>query len=144
MNVKRRDEPVATDTVYCNTPTIDNGSTSAQIFVATKTLVTDVYGMKTDKQFVNTLEDNIRKRGAMSKLISDRAQVEISKRVQYILRALFIDDWQSEPHRQHQNPAERRYQTVKRGTNILLDRTGAPAYTWLLAMIYVCFVLNFT
>ena len=34
----------------------------------------------------------------MSKLISDRAQVKISKRVQDILRALFIDNWQSEPH----------------------------------------------
>ena len=61
-----------------------------------------------------------------------------------ILRALFIDDWQSEPHRQHQNPAERRIQTVKRRTNTLLDRTGAPAYTWLLAITYVCFALNFT
>ena len=100
--------------------------------------------MKHDKEFVNTLEDNIRKRGAMDKLISDRAQVEISKRVHDILRALFIDDWQSEPHCQHQNPAERRIQTVKRGTNTLLDRTGAPAYTWLLAILYVCFVLNFT
>ena len=54
--------------------------------------------MKSDKQFANTLEDNIRTRGAMDKLISDRAQVEISKRVLDILRALFIDDWQSEPH----------------------------------------------
>ena len=54
--------------------------------------------MKTDKQFVNTLEDNIRKRGAMDKLVSDSAQSEISNGVKEILRALFIDDWQSEPH----------------------------------------------
>jgi hypothetical protein len=47
LNVKRRDEPVATDTVYSNTPAIDGGETCAQIFVGTKTLVTDVYGMKT-------------------------------------------------------------------------------------------------
>jgi hypothetical protein len=69
--------------------------------------------MKTDKQFVNTLEDNIREGGAMSKLISDRAQVEISNKVTDILRALFISRWQSEPHQQHQNYAEKRYQTVK-------------------------------
>ena len=61
FNVKRRHEPVATDTIYSNTPAIDDGSTSAQIFVGTKTLVTDIYGMKHDKEFVNTLEDNIRK-----------------------------------------------------------------------------------
>ena len=63
--------------------------------------------MKTDKQFVNTLEDNIRKRGAMDKLISDCAQVEESKQTHDILRAYAIDDWQSEPGYQHQNFAER-------------------------------------
>ena len=31
---------------------------------------------------------------------------------------------------------------MKRATNTLLDRTGAPAYTWLLAISYVCFILN--
>ena len=93
FNVKRRSEPVATDTVYSDTPAMDDGSTCAQLFVGTKTLVTDVYGMKTDKQFVNTLEDNIRKRGAMDNIISDSAQSKISNRVKDILRALFIDDW---------------------------------------------------
>ena len=34
--------------------------------------------MITDKQFVNTFEDIIQKRGAMDKLISDNAQVEVS------------------------------------------------------------------
>ena len=144
FNVHRRDEPVATDTVYSDTPAVDSGATSAQLFVGTETLLTDVYGMKTDKQFVNTLEDNIRERGAMSKLISDRAQVEISNKVMDIVRALFIRTWQSEPQQQQQNPAERRYQTVKTMSNTVLDRTGAPAYTWLLCLMYVCFILNFT
>jgi hypothetical protein len=79
LNVQRRDEPVATDTVYSDTPAIDRGETCAQILVGTETMVTDVYGMKTDKQFVNTLEDNIRERGAMYRLLSNRAQVEIVK-----------------------------------------------------------------
>jgi len=142
LNVFRRDEPVATDTVYSDTPAIDDGATCAQIFVGTKSLVTDVYGMKTDKEFVNTLEDNIRERGAMNKLISDRAQSEVSNKVLDILRALCIDDWQSEPHQQQQNPAERRYQNVKQMSNTMLDRTGAPASTWLLCMQYVTFILN--
>jgi hypothetical protein len=68
--------------------------------VSTETLITDVYGMKSDKQFVNTLEDNIREHGAMSKLISDRAQVEISNKVHDICRALFISSWQSKPLQQ--------------------------------------------
>ena len=107
-------------------------------------MFTDVYGMKSDSQFVITLEDHIRDRGAMSKLVSDCAQVEISKRVIDILRALCISSWQSEPHQQQQNPAERRYQTVKGMTNTLLDRSGSPAYTWLLAMMYACFILNYS
>ena len=107
-------------------------------------MFSDVYGMKTDSQFVNTLEDCIRERGAMSQLVSDCAQVETSKRVLELIRALCISNWSSEPHQQHQNPAERRYQTVKRMTNTLLDRSGSPASTWLLAITYVCFILNHT
>ena len=33
---------------------------------------------------------------------------------------------------------------MKRQTNALLDRIGAPPHTWLLVMTYVCFVLNHT
>ena len=65
-------------TVFSNMPAIDVGLTCAQLFVGCETLVTDVYGMKMDKEFVNTLEDNIRKRGAMDKLISDWTQSEVS------------------------------------------------------------------
>jgi hypothetical protein len=75
--VQHHDEHVATDTGYSDAPKIDGGETCAQIFVGTETLmvpsfvgsetlmVTNVYGMKTEKQFVNTLEDNIPKRGAV-------------------------------------------------------------------------------
>ena len=143
-NVHRRSEPVATDTVYSDTPAIDSGVTAAQFFCGTESLVCDVYPLKSDKQFVNTLLDNIRRRGAMSKLISDRAQVEISNKVQDVLRNLMISDWQSEPHQQHQNPAERRYQDAKRLANRLMDRTGSPASLWLLALMHVCMILNFT
>jgi len=140
--VHRHQEPVATDTVYADTPAIDDGSTCAQIFVGRESLVTDVYGMKTDKEFINTLEDNIIHQGAMDKLLSDRAQVETSKKVQDILRALIIDDWQSEPHHQHQNFAENWWQTLKMYCNNVLNCTGAPPYTWLLCLLWVSFVLN--
>jgi hypothetical protein len=138
FNVHRRDEAVATDTVYSDTPAIDCGHTSAQFYCGMESLVCDVYGMKTDKQFVNTLKDNIRRRGAPNRLLSDRAQVKISNRVQDILRAYCIGDWQSEPY------PERRYQDVKRMSNVIMDRTGSPAYLWLLALTYICFILNFT
>jgi hypothetical protein len=144
LNVTRRNESVACDIVYADVPAINDGSIAAVLFVGTDTQVTDVYGIKTDKQFVNTLEDNITQRGAPNKLISDSAQVIIGNKVQDILRTLCIANWQSEPYQQHQNAAERRYQTIKGSANRLLDRTGAPANTWLLCLQYVCYLLNHT
>ena len=79
-------------------------STAAVLFVGTKTQVTDVYGIKTDKRFVNTLEDNIIQRGAPHKLLSDRAQVIISNKVLDILCTLLIGNWKSYPQQQQQNP----------------------------------------
>jgi hypothetical protein len=123
MNVPQRFEPVATDSVYANAPAINNGCTAAQFFVGRKTLVCDVYPLKSDKEFINTLEDVIHKRAAMAKLISDSAQVEISNHMKDLLRALIIYDWQSEPHQQQQNFAERMFRDVKRLVNWLALRT---------------------
>ena len=141
FNVHRRHEPVATDTVFCSTPAV-GGFTCAQIFVGRHSHVIDIFGMKTPGDFHGTLQDVIRKRGAMDKLISDRAQVEISKAVVQTLRALVIADWQSEPHYQHQNYAERQWQELKRLTHVVLDRSNAPAKFWLLCLHYVAFILN--
>jgi hypothetical protein len=77
---------VATDTIYSDTPAINCGITSAQLFVGTKTHTADVYPIKSDtKQFVNTLLDNITQCGAPPKLISDGTQVEICERVKQVL-----------------------------------------------------------
>ena len=92
LNIKRRTEPAATDTVYCDTSAIDDGSKCAQIFVATKILVSGIYEIKSDKQFFDSLEDNIRQRGEIDKIIPDSSQSEISLRVKHMLRYLFIDD----------------------------------------------------
>jgi len=142
LNVLRRNESVATDTVYSATPAIGSGVKYAQVYVGTTTLLCDVYPMKLPSMFVNTLEDNIRDRGAMNQLISDSASVEISSRVQDILRAYVITSWQSEPHQQQQNPFERRWQTIKQHVNLLLDRSGSPASTWLLCLQHVVYILN--
>ena len=87
-------------------PAVDSGGKQAQVFVGRDTLVADAYPMKSGKQFVSTLEDNIRRRGAMDKLLSDSARTEISNKVMDILRAYHISNWHSEPYHQNQNPAE--------------------------------------
>jgi hypothetical protein len=109
-NVKRRNEAVATDTVFRDIPAVDSGVTASQIFVGRESLVADVYGLKTNKAFVNTLEHNIRERGAMDNLISDCAKAETSERIKHILRALCISSWYSKPYHQNQNFAENRYE----------------------------------
>ena len=103
-NIPRRDEPLATDTVFSDTPAIDSGATIAQIYVGTESLVGAAYPMKREKEFPNTLQDEIRARGAPTKLITDSASVEMSWKVLDILRYLCIGAWQSEAHHQHQNP----------------------------------------
>jgi hypothetical protein len=144
LNVHQREEALATATVYSDVPAVDSGVTIAQLFVGLTSTVCDVYPLKTKKAFVNTLQDVIRRRGAPSKLVSNRAPVEISSRVKDILRSLIIGDWQREPHQKHQNPAERKYQDGKWMANTIMDCTRLPLQTWLLALMYVCFVLSFT
>ena len=144
FNIPRRNEPVATDTIFSDTPAVNDGSTMAQFFVGRDTLVCDAYGIKSQKQFINTLYDNIRFRGAMNTLITDGGRYEISKKVADLLRSLFIKQYESEPYHQHQNKAEQRYGVVKRYINTLMNLTGAPAHCWLLCMLYVCNLLNAT
>ena len=46
FNIPRRNEPVATDTVFHDTPAINDGSSMAQFFVGKDTSVCDAYGIK--------------------------------------------------------------------------------------------------
>ena len=142
FNIPRRSEAVATDTIFSDTPAVDDGSTMAQFFCGRDTLVCDAYGIKSTKQFINTLSDNIRKRGAMDTLISDGGKYEISKQVTDLLRSLFIQDYQSEPYHQHQNKAENRFGLAKCYTNTVMNTSGCPACCWLLRLQYICVVLN--
>ena len=142
FNIPRRSEAVATDTIFSDTPAVDDGSTMAQFFCGRDTLVCDAYGIKSTKQFINTLSDNIRKRGAMDTLISDGGKYEISKRVTDLLRSLFIQDYQSEPYHQHQNKGENRFGLAKRYTNTVMNTSGCTACCWLLCLQYICVVLN--
>eukprot|EP00957_Ditylum_brightwellii_P007912 599213-Ditylum_brightwellii.AAC.1 len=64
----------------------------------------------------------------MKGLFSDNAKAQTSLAVKDMLQQYNIDDMQIEPHQQNQNPAERCIQEVKTMTNVMMDRSGAPAY----------------
>ena len=95
LNIPRRHEPVATDTIFSDTPAVDSGVKQAPVFVGRDMQVADAYPIKNGKQFINTLEDDIRRRGAMDKLLSDPAKTEISNMAMEILRAYHISNWHS-------------------------------------------------
>jgi hypothetical protein len=72
-NVKRRNEPMAMDTIYgpVGHPTIANGSTHAQFFIGRKSNYRSVYPCgKSDKDVHRCVEDEIWKLGAMDVLVS--------------------------------------------------------------------------
>ena len=98
----------------------------AQFFCGRDTLVCDAYGIKSTIQFINTLSDNFRNRGAMDTFISDGRKYKISKQVTDLLRSLFIQDYQSEPYHQHQNKAENWFGLAKRYTNTVMNTSGCP------------------
>ena len=142
-NVNRRSEAVASDTFFFD---IDawGGIKCCQFFIGRRSLFMSVHGMKTDGEFVNALEDEIRKRGAMEKIITDCAKAEISKRVKDILRNLYIDDHQSEPHHQNQNIAERYIQEAKKHAHWVLNTSGAPPESVMLVLEYITYIWNRT
>jgi hypothetical protein len=54
--VKRRNEAVATDTIFSDTPAVDSGAKAAQLFVGRTPLVVYIYGIKTDKELSTLLK----------------------------------------------------------------------------------------
>ena len=94
LNIPRRNEAVATDTIYGpGCPAVDNGSTAAQFFVGRKSGFCAVEGLgKSDKGHPVALMNHIRRYGAMDTIISNNAQAQISRRVEEILNLLQIRD----------------------------------------------------
>jgi hypothetical protein len=91
-NVDRWNEDIATDTFFSDTPTCDDGiyyghsgCTMAQLYAGKRSSKTVAYGMKSETQMPNTLEDVIRKHGAPNCIFSDNVKVQIGKHVHDIL-----------------------------------------------------------
>ena len=138
FSIHRCSEAVATDTIFSDTPAVDDGPTMAQFFCGHDTFVCDAYGIQSTIQFIDTLSDNIRKWGAMDTLIT----YEISKGVTDLLHSLFIQDYQSDPYHQDQNKDENCFGPAKRYTNTVMNTSGCRVCCWLLCLQYICVVLH--
>jgi hypothetical protein len=129
------------DIVNADPPVVNDGTV---LFIGKYTHVTIINGFKSDKQFVNTLEDNIVRPGAPHKLISNSAQVTFGCKFQDILQFICLNGCSREPYHQQENDVERRNQTIDGATNHLLYQTSAPPYTWLISLKYVWYILHHT
>ena len=146
--VERTNERVASDTFFSQVPASDDGIsghagvTMAQIFTGCTSRHTAGFPMKSETNMPDTIEDYIRRHGAPTALITDNAKVAIGAKAQAILRSYVIGDYQSEPHYQNQNPAERRIQDIKVMLNAVMSRTGTPCGYWLLCLSYCIHLMN--
>jgi hypothetical protein len=137
---KSRNEPVATDSVYSDTPAINNGARCAQFFVGRDTLVCNEYPMKIDKEFVNTLEDNIYRQEPMDPSVPKLELVIMW--LTYWGPLLLMTGKVN--HYQHQNLSGQLYGTVKSRCKIVICHSGAPANTWYSCLEYLYYLLNHT
>jgi hypothetical protein len=133
---------VATDTFFSDVSAHDDGilehggSKMVQLYCGTTSLIAAIFSMWNESEMPSTLLDFIRKLGAPNGLFSDNAKIQIGKTIQTILRMYSIDKMQSEPHHQHQNPAERQIQDIKKVSNHIMDRIGTPSKFWLLSLLH--------
>ena len=88
------------------------------------------------------MQDRVHIRGVLTKLFVDSTSMYRGWKVTKFLQDILTLLRQCESKHQHQNPAEIRYETVKRHTNRTMDRSGTPPTAWFLCLVYICFYLN--
>ena len=143
FSIPRCSEDVATDTIFSNTPDVDDCSTMTQFFYGHDTFTCGTYGIKSTKQFINTLSATTRKWGAIDTLTSDGGKYVISKGVTDLLHSLFIQDFKSEPYHQHQNKVKNRFGHAKHYPKTVMNTSGCPACSWLFCLQCICVVFNY-
>ena len=147
-SARRIDDWFSTDTMFFDVPAHDDGIPGhsgckmLQLYAGNVSHFLSGFPMSSETQLPVTFREFIRKHGAPRGLFSDNAKSETSTMMKELHRYYLIDDGQSEPHYEHQNPVERRIQDVKRITNNVMDRVGCPSKFWLLCILFVISLLN--
>ena len=112
------------------------------MIVGNTSTFTAVYGMKREGEGLETLEQFITDWGAPDCIRRDNSKMQNSDGWKKMERKMKIKSETSEPHNQQQNPAERRIQTIKRGTQEIMDRTGSPKFMWFECLTYYTAIMN--
>ncbi|GAX18752.1 hypothetical protein FisN_26Hu045 [Fistulifera solaris] len=124
MNVARRKEAIATDTIFSNTKAFGLGVKHAQLFVGVDSGVIDIYPLHSQTHFATVLTDVIRDRGAPTRVLSDQAKAVVVTSTRTMLNG--------------------RFKTSKWICDIVMDRSGAPDDLWFECLSHVADILNHT
>ena len=102
--------------IFSDTPAVYGGETSAYFFVGTKSHLVSVHKTKVadEDAALESSQDRVHKYDRPKRLLVKNAGVYCGNRFTQYPRDLWISLWRSESKKQNQNPAERKYQTVKR------------------------------
>ncbi len=140
LSIPRLHEMYTTDTMLANIPSYE-GYNAAQIYAGEKSGRKEVYGLRTEAQAHHAMEEFIREVGAPYCLHSDNAKAETSRICNDLTRRYAIKQTTSESYYPWQDSLERSIQDVKKGMEIMLDRTRADPRLWFKAMECAVFVL---
>ena len=147
-NVHCLDEWYSTDTLIANIPATDDGvpghggCTMLQVYSGLDSELLYGQPLSSESELPDTLHDFIREYGTMEGLMSDNAKSKTSFTMKDIFHMYSIEDCQSEPHDQHQNPIEHQIQDIKCIMHGIMDHVGCPTPYWLLCCLYVIGLLN--
>ena len=139
----RIQETVASDTLFASIPAI-NGYTSAQLFVCTRSLVMQVYPLRSESEGPTALKDFIRDIGVPLAMRTDNSKMQDGAGWKDVLRRFGIKSSFTEPHHPWQNRAELYIGRVKNMMEILFNRTGAPNELWAKGLEHIVYVWNRT
>ena len=146
LNGRRINEGISTDKLYANCADVISGYTTAHVFYGMHSTNIQIYGHKPGGDgFFNCYKDFCRDHGIPSTLRRDNAGENHSGKVTQFNREFIVKDEFSEVENQQQNTVETGgIRWLKSALHVLLDMTGAPAWTWYLAAMYLADVHNHT
>ena len=123
---------------------VDCGQTAAQIFVGRHSKLASIHSLRdtSEDEILVAFQDCVYWHGAPNEVVADNASVYHGFKFMKYVCDLYIQLWQSESYHQHQNYTENVWQSVKQGTNHLLDFSGAAKNLFLCALIYYTFLWN--
>jgi hypothetical protein len=105
-NKTHLNETVSTDTIFASAKDV-TGALCAQVFYGMRSHMINVYGMKSESEGPDRLNDFVREEGIPSVMRSDNSQMQRYGRAWLQrLRELLVHNEFLEPHNQQQNPVE--------------------------------------